>query len=1062
MASLQEEHFNRVRYEAAAGRKRPAQPSIPAHVEAEKQPKKRGRPRAAPPTRRTSVSTSGPVDVEAGKKKRRKGARKAQANSPSRQTSTSTADAIPESTTSTGLWMLEPPPTQMPESTSVPEWTWRWGEPWTKEQLSKARLNCLRKFKLLGIIKEQLSKLNALERFEESVFGHFLRFDLNAYHNGKVLLALLGREVTVSGAAECERWYRFGGRNNRFGKVEYAAITGLRFGASDFNPDSSDHLPYENGVYRLHFDGTSVYGDDLFDKFEECYFTEPEEAVKVALVLFAHFFFFAADGRTTIPLWLWTLVEMEEQFADFPWGSYTFQRLSHYLTAIHPPNPDKSDYQPNIYAYLMPLQLWAYETIPIFAQEGGTKTGDNGIPRAVRWKCPKNNWNRINELDRDDLMITTMEVTEEEMAAPYMHAIDIQISDGVQYIHRETWISSCPPLKKSAVTVQPKGRSKKRLSKISKCKGDPTPGEGEGSGERVGTAHGVGTSGDVGSRGAVGDGATDEPSPSVLESMNRAVSSAVSHALPGALREALNVTLPVLLPALVERAIQSVLPGIISDAVRQAVDSSIPGAVEQVVELFRRHEDKGFPDVDERAGEWTDPFIREEPAAVSDDEEPTENVQDKAIPDVDEQEYGGTDPLIHEEPAGKWFLGKSNSFWDPKNKFLGSKKETDTGDKKLFLDKKQFLGMKSASKKQFVDGDKEPTENVQGKAIPDVDEQASEGTDPFIHEEPAGNVCVVSGDKKLFVDKKQFLGKKSASKKQFVDGDKELTENVGNVGFLTPKEPRPKRLKLKSRFRLTPFVDCMDKDRQKSLKATFAKWRRQVNAKEIDVGTNSKYLVGPEYFAEIEKARTHLSTTSGVRLRPGMSLETLNIQDSSFYGHLVNAWNKLHPPNVECCRVDYAEWDVPTILINYVKGSLPRWGQPWSTNSNVVLVCNVEQHWVVCLLRIDDWEITLFDSMPSPLRVRQLEPLSRLVPYVIAKAGYFDAKSVAPRFDLMPVVSVQKDDDLIQGDVHSCGVFACMYIERMIACDFPQSSAISNVQEYRGKMALEIFAHSYE
>ncbi|KAL3630070.1 hypothetical protein CASFOL_023054 [Castilleja foliolosa] len=217
---------------------------------------------------------------------------------------------------------------------------------------------------------------------------------------------------------------------------------------------------------------------------------------------------------------------------------------------------------------------------------------------------------------------------------------------------------------------------------------------------------------------------------------------------------------------------------------------------------------------------------------------------------------------------------------------------------------------------------------------------------------------------------------------------------------------------------------------------------------------------------------------SGVRLRPGVSLETLNIQDSSFYGHLVKAWNTLHPPDVECAPVDYAQWDVPTILIeyvegflprwgqpwttvsNYVEGFLPRWGQPWTTVSNVVLVCNVEQHWVVCLLRIDAWEITLFDSLPSPDRVRQLEPLSRFIPYVIAKGGYLNAKSVAPRFDLMPVVSIPTDDELVQGDVHSCGVFACMYIERMIACDFPQSSSMPDVEEYRRKIALEIFAHT--
>ncbi|KAL3646769.1 hypothetical protein CASFOL_009313 [Castilleja foliolosa] len=946
MTSLQEEHLNRLRYEAATGGKRPAQPSIPAHLEVEDQPKKRGRPtvrkaRAAPPTRRTSVSTSGPlceepVEVEAGKKKRRKGARKAQANPPARQTSTSTADAIPESTTSTGFLMLEPPPTQMPESTSVPEWTWRWGEPCSW----KGRVNCLRKFKLLCTIKEQLSKVNALERFENSVFGHFLRFDKDAYHNGKVLLALFGREVNVSGAAELERWYRFGGRNNRFRKVEYCQITGLRFFASDFNPDSSDHLPSENGVYRRHFDGTTIYGDPLFEKFEEGFFNEPEEAVKVALVLFAHFFFIAADGRTTIALWLWTLVEKEELFADFPWGSYTFQRLSHYLTqAIHPLKPDKADYQPNVYAYLMPLQMWACETIPMFAEEGGMKSGDSGIPRGVRWKCPKNNWNRVHELDRDDLAITPMTLTKEEMVAPYMRAIEMKISEEVQYIHLETWISSCPPLEKCSGIVQPKGRPKKRPSKTRKCLGDPTT--GEGSGERVGTAHGVGTSGDVGSRGAVGDRATDDPSPSVLESMNRAVSSAVSHALPGALREALDLTLPVLLPAIVERAIESVLPGMLSDAVRRAVDLAIPGAVEQAVELFRRHRDKAFSDVSCSR---------------------------------DERGYQGADPFIHEEPA------------------------TQTSNEKT-------------------------------------------------GGEPAG--CAGSSD---------FL--------YGVHGDKEPTENFGNVGLVTPKEPRLKHLKMKSRFKLSPFVDCLDNDRR-------------------DVGINPKYFVGPEYFVEIEKARTHLSTThinpyltvlwrrleSGVRLRPGVSLETLNIQDSSFYGHLVKAWNTLHPPDVECAPVDYAEWDAPTILVEYVEDSLPRWGQPWTTVSNssntyccerVVLVCNVEQHWVVCLLRIDAWEITLFDSLPSPDRVRQLEPLSRLIPYVIAKGGYFDAKSVAPRFDLMPVVSIPKDDELVQGDVHSCGVFACMYIERMIACDFPQSSSISDVEEYRGKIALEIFAHSDE
>ncbi|KAL3651927.1 hypothetical protein CASFOL_004929 [Castilleja foliolosa] len=609
----------------------------------------------------------------------------------------------------------------------------------------------------------------------------------------------------------------------------------------------------------------------------------------------------------------------------------------------------------------MPLQLWAYETIPMFAEEGGMKSGDSGIPRGVRWKCPKNNWNRVHELDRDDLAITPMTLTEEEMVAPYMRAIEMKISEGVQYIHRETWISSCPPLEKYSGIVQLKGRPKKRPSKTRKCLGDPIT--GEGSGERVGTAHDVGTSGDVGSRGAVGDRATDDPSPSVLELMNRAVSSAVSHALPGALREALDLTLLVLLPAIVERVLESVLPGMLSDAVRREVDLAIPGAVEQAVELFRRHRDKAFPDVScsrvERGYQGADPFIHEEPATQTSNEKTGGEPAGCVSCSRDEQGYQGADPFIHEEPA------------------------TQTSNEKT-------------------------------------------------GGEPAG--CAGSSD--LLYG---FMATKSRLR------------TLG-LGLVTPKEPRLKRLKLKSRFKLSPFVDCLDNDRRKSLKAKFTKWRRHVNAKERDVGINPKYFVGPEYIVEIEK--------SGVRLHPGVSLETLNIQDSSFYGHLVKAWNTLHPPDVECAPVDYAQWDVPTILIEYVEGSLPWWGQPWTTVSNVVLVCNVEQHWVVCLLRIDAWEITLFDSLPSPDRVRQLEPLSRLIPYVIAKGGYFDAKSVAPRFDLMPVVSIPTDDELIQGDVHSCGVFSCMYIERMIACDFPQSSSMSDVEEYRWKIALEIFAHS--
>jgi Ulp1 family protease len=124
----------------------------------------------------------------------------------------------------------------------------------------------------------------------------------------------------------------------------------------------------------------------------------------------------------------------------------------------------------------------------------------------------------------------------------------------------------------------------------------------------------------------------------------------------------------------------------------------------------------------------------------------------------------------------------------------------------------------------------------------------------------------------------------------------------------------------------------------------------------------------------------------------------------------------------------------------------------------VVLVCNTGDHWVVCRIQLDEWEITLYDSLPFPdVRVRELEPLTHLLPWVLAKTGYFDAKGVVARYDQLRVVSIPPSDLLVQPDVHSCGVFACMYIERMIGADF---STTPSAKDYREKIALEIFAHS--
>ena len=45
-----------------------------------------------------------------------------------------------------------------------------------------------------------------------------------------MIAKVLAHEVRVTGQKADELWYRIGGQNHKFGKEEFALITGLRFG----------------------------------------------------------------------------------------------------------------------------------------------------------------------------------------------------------------------------------------------------------------------------------------------------------------------------------------------------------------------------------------------------------------------------------------------------------------------------------------------------------------------------------------------------------------------------------------------------------------------------------------------------------------------------------------------------------------------------------------------------------------------------------------------------------------------------------------------------------------
>ncbi|KAK3227206.1 hypothetical protein Dsin_007068 [Dipteronia sinensis] len=97
------------------------------------------------------------------------------------------------------------------------------------------------------------------------------------------------------------------------------------------------------------------------------------------------------------------------------------------------------------------------------------------------------------------------------------------------------------------------------------------------------------------------------------------------------------------------------------------------------------------------------------------------------------------------------------------------------------------------------------------------------------------------------------------------------------------------------------------------------------------------------------------------------------------------------------------DFKVPTDLIIYAIGEKPAWGTPWADVDDVLVSCNVgDSHWVLCVARLNDWVITIFDSVAHlqpnypKYREQQVLPLRRLFPLICKASGYYDVSKRRP------------------------------------------------------------------
>ncbi|KAL6494097.1 hypothetical protein OROGR_032006 [Orobanche gracilis] len=298
---------------------------------------------------------------------------------------------------------------------------------------------------------------DTIREFRESCLGHFIREEWGGFVSNAALHALFSNEVVRPDAQTDEFWFRIGHRLIRFSRFEYALVTGMRFGDSDFDIHGDD-VHIEGSVYDRYpiLSSGGQMLDRICDRFATGYFRQQSgDTLKVAKVLCVSYLLFGFDGGKHIAdRWLWTLVEDQTRWESFPWGGYSYQILVTYLREIPIEVPAGLDPSYHFYGNIYAIMIWACEAIPSLGSKCGNILGASFIqrPRCTRWKLKKLGPVSFTTFfdDQIDCFEVLVPTPEEE---PYMMSISDEASERVQYIHRM-------PLFKKGVVGRGKGKGK--------------------------------------------------------------------------------------------------------------------------------------------------------------------------------------------------------------------------------------------------------------------------------------------------------------------------------------------------------------------------------------------------------------------------------------------------------------------------------------------------------------------------------------------------------------------------------------------------------------------------
>ena len=190
----------------------------------------------------------------------------------------------------------------------------------------------------------------------------------NQQFPGNLVLRVLACEVWVKNQRDDELWYAMGGVPHRFGKEEFALVSGLWFGEIKKSELDLEKVPLPEGNICLRKwprkKGAVKAADIeiLINGKNTKLRCNEEDAKKLVLVDIIQRLLLGAPNDKCVPRLIWHLVDDLNTFDRFPWGTYVFSKTLKELSgAIDRRFLDGHRKGTNLRAFGYTFVVWSFE-----------------------------------------------------------------------------------------------------------------------------------------------------------------------------------------------------------------------------------------------------------------------------------------------------------------------------------------------------------------------------------------------------------------------------------------------------------------------------------------------------------------------------------------------------------------------------------------------------------------------------------------------------------------------------------------------------------------------------